>query len=99
MKEGAAVVPPLYVRSDIASKPGGEMIYRVSYDVGLRTPPEDGREVDAVEVEEFSTEYEAFSRARELLEDGEYNRVSVRDGSGSLLCGVLLRLKLGFFAE
>jgi hypothetical protein len=83
----------------MASKPGGEMIYRVSYDVGLKTPPEGGREVDEVEVEEFSTEYEAFSRARELLEDGEYNRVSVRDGSGNLLCGVLLRLKLGFFAE
>ena len=99
MEEGAAIVSPLYVRSDMASKPGREMIYRVSYDVGLKTPPEGGREVDAVEVEEFSTEYEAFSRARELLEDGEYHRVSVRDGSGNLLCGVLLRLKLGFFAE
>ena len=41
------------------------MIYRVSYDVGLKTPPQDGREVDAVEVEEFSTAYEAFGRARE----------------------------------
>ena len=75
------------------------MIYRVSYDVGLKTPPEGGREVDAVEVEEFSTEYEAFGRARELLADGDHGRVSVRDGAGNILCGVLLRLKLGFFGE
>jgi hypothetical protein len=81
------------------ANPGREMIYRVSYDVTLKTAREDGRAVDAVEVEEFSTQYEALSRARELFEDGECNRVSVRDGSGNLLCGVLLQLKLGFFAE
>jgi hypothetical protein len=75
------------------------MIYRVSYDVGLKTAPENGREVDAVEVEEFSTEYEAFSRARELLEGGDHGRILVRDGSGNVLCGVLLQLKLGFFGE
>jgi hypothetical protein len=75
------------------------MVYRVSYNIGLKTSSEDGRAVDALEVEEFSTEYQAFSRARELLEDGEYGRVSVRDGSGNLLCGVLLLLKLGFFGE
>jgi hypothetical protein len=50
-------------------------------------------------VEEFSTEYEAFGRARELLEDGDRGAVSVRDSSGNVLCGVLLQLKLGFFAE
>jgi len=83
----------------VASKPGREMIYRVSYDVELKTAPEDGRERDAVQVEEFSTEYEAFGRARELLADGDHGRVSVRDGSGNILCGVLLRLKLGFFGE
>jgi hypothetical protein len=75
------------------------MICRVFYDVLPKTAPEDGREGDPVEVEEFSTEYEAFSRARELLEDGDHGRVSVRDGSGNILCGVLLRLKLGFFGE
>jgi hypothetical protein len=73
------------------------MIYRVSYDVIPKTAPEDGRE--AVEVEEFSTAYEAFGRARELLEDGDHGRVSVRDGSGNVLCGVRLLLKLGFFGE
>ena len=49
--------------------------------------------------EEFSSEYEAFRRARELLEDGDHGAVSVRDDSGNLLCGVLLQLKLGFFGE
>jgi len=54
---------------------------------------------DAVEVEEFSTEYEAFGRARELLEDGDYGGVSVRDSSGNVLCGVRLQLKLVFSAN
>jgi hypothetical protein len=75
------------------------MSYRVSYDVGVTTTLEDEREADALEVEEFSTEYEAFRRARELLEDGDHGTVSVRDGSGNVLCGVLLQLKLGFFGE
>jgi len=75
------------------------MSYRVSYGVGVTTTREDEREAGAVEVEEFSTEYEAFRRARELLEDGDHGAVSVRDGSGNVLCGVLLQLKLGFFAE
>ena len=75
------------------------MIYRVSYNVRVKTAPEDEREADAVEVEEFSTEYEAFGRARELLEDGDHGGVSVRDSSGNVLCGVRLQLKLGFFGE
>jgi hypothetical protein len=54
---------------------------------------------DAVEVEEFSTEYEALGRARELLEDGDHGGVSVRDSSGNVLCGVRLQLKLGFSAN
>jgi hypothetical protein len=75
------------------------MTYQVSYAVSLNTAPEDEREADAVEVEEFSTEYEAFGRARELLEERYRSAVSVRDSSGNVLCGVLLQLKLGFFAE
>jgi hypothetical protein len=75
------------------------MTYQVSYDVSLKTTPEDQRAADALEVEEFSTEYEAFGRARELLEDGDRGGVSVRDSSGNVLCGVRLQLKLGFFGE
>ena len=74
------------------------MIYQISYDVSLKTA-EDERTADAVEMEEFSTKYEAFGRARELLEDGDNSRVSVRDGSGNVLSGVRLQLRLGFFAE
>jgi len=50
-------------------------------------------------VEEFSTEYEAFGRARGLLEDGDRGGVSVGDSSDDVLCGVRLQLKLGFFGE
>ena len=75
------------------------MNYRVSYHVGLKTAPEDEREAVAVETEEFSTQYEALGRARELLQDGNHGAVSVRDNSGNSLCGVLLQLKLGFFGE
>jgi hypothetical protein len=75
------------------------MVYRVFYDIGLKTAPEDRQEVDAVAVEEFSTEYEAYRRARELFENSDHGRVSVRDGSGNVLCGVRLQLKLGFFGE
>jgi hypothetical protein len=75
------------------------MSYRVSCNVSVTTAPEDEREASAVEVEEFSTEYEAFKRARELLEDGDHGVVSVRDGSGNVLCGVLLQLKLGSFGD
>ena len=75
------------------------MTYQVSYHVGLKTAPEDEREAVAVETEEFSTEYEALRRARELLQDGDHDAVSVRDSSGNLLCRVLLQLKLGVFGE
>ena len=49
---------------------------------------------DAVEVEEFSTEYEAFGRAREPLENGDHGGASARDSSGNVLCEVRLQLKL-----
>ena len=54
---------------------------------------------DAVEVEEFSTEYKAFGRARELLQNGDHGGASARDSSGNVLCGVRLQLKFGFFGE
>jgi hypothetical protein len=81
-------------------KPGRKkMSYRVSYDVSVTTALEDERETAAVVAEEFSTEHEAFKRAREILEDSDHGAVSVRDSSGNVLCGVLLQLKLGFFGE
>jgi len=43
--------------------------------------------------EYFRTEYEARNRAHQLLEDGDHHGVSVCDGSGTVLAGILLELK------
>ena len=70
------------------------MTYRISYNdspgasIGERQPGE--------RIEEYRTEGEALGRVCELLEAGEHDGVSVRDGSGNILCGVRLQLKLGF---
>lgn len=45
--------------------------------------------------EYFRTEYEAPQRARQLLEDGDHNAVTLCDSSGNVLTGILLQLKLG----
>ena len=50
-------------------------------------------------VEEFATEHEALGRARQLLEAGDRHAVSVDDGTGNVLCGVRLHLKLGYADE
>jgi len=54
---------------------------------------------DAVEVEEFSTEYEALGGHESYSKTATTVGVSVRDSSGHVLCGVRLQLKLGFFGE
>ena len=75
------------------------MSYRISYDGGsaisvTRLPDEDlGR------TETFRTEHEALNRARELLDDGNHQGVSVSDSDGDILGGVLLQLKLGFSTD
>jgi hypothetical protein len=79
---------------------GRETTYQVSYAVGFKTASEDVREADAIELEEFSTEYEAFGGAREPVEDGAHAAVSVRDSSGNVMwCAPAVELKLGFFGE
>jgi hypothetical protein len=50
-------------------------------------------------VEEYLTDLEALRRARELLEAGGHDTVSIHDGSGHVLCGVRLQLRLGFLTE
>ena len=71
------------------------MTYRISYNdsqgasIGERQPGER-------RIEEYRTEGEALGRVCELLEAGEHDGVSVRDGAGNILCGVRLQLKLGF---
>jgi hypothetical protein len=67
---------------------GNEMTYRISYDDGL------AREA-AKRSEYYRTEFEAMRRARQLLEDGDHHGIALHDGSGSVLTGIRLELKLG----
>ena len=55
-------------------------------------------ETRGIATEEFPQEHQALERARELLETGEHHGVAVDDGSGNVLCGVRLQLKLGGFS-
>jgi hypothetical protein len=75
------------------------MTYRISYDDGLAISVKKWRNEDPARTETFLTEHEALNRARELLEDGDHQAVAVSDGSGNVLGGVLLQLKLGFSAN
>ncbi len=75
------------------------MTYRISYNDGWAGATTDEREAETRLVEEYRTEPEALSRARELLEAGVHDAVAVRDSSGNVLYGVRLQLKLGFLAE
>ena len=75
------------------------MSYSVSYDVGLANVITERLERGLTRVETFPTEDEALNRAFRLLDEGGHHAISVRDGSGNTLSGVLLQLKLGFSSE
>jgi hypothetical protein len=75
------------------------MSYSISYDVGLESVTAERRKRDLSRVETFPTEDQALNRAFRLLDEGTHHGISVRDGSGNVLCGVRLQLKLGFSAE
>ena len=75
------------------------MTYSISYDDGLAVVTKERREEGLTRIETFLTEQEALKRAFRLLDDGAHHAVSVCDGSGNVLCGVRLQLKLGFSAE
>jgi len=72
------------------------MTYRISYNDRPSGAPIGERQPGEKRIEEYPTEAEALGRVCELLEAGEHDGVSVRDGSGNILCGVRLQLKLGF---
>jgi hypothetical protein len=72
---------------------GTGMTYRIIY----REMP-GWRDRDPAETEEYGHESQALGRARELIECGEHHGVAVDDGSGNLLHGVRLQLKLGGFS-
>jgi hypothetical protein len=69
------------------------MTYRITY---RETPS--WRSRNSATTEEYSREHQALGRARELLETGEHHSVAVDDGSGNVLHGVRLQLKLGGFS-
>ena len=73
------------------------MSYRVVYGDALVHAIGDG--ADATRSERFSTEHEALSRAREILEQDERRAVAICDPSGNVLGGVRLQLKLGFCGD
>jgi hypothetical protein len=72
------------------------MTYRIIY--GETAEMVAVAEERAAVTEEFSSEYQALGRARELLETGAHHRVAVDDGTGNVLHGVRLQLKLGGFS-
>ena len=71
------------------------MTYRISYegDLAAQTVAQGYRGV--MRTEYFRTEHEALKRARNLIDHGGRHAVSVHDGSGRVLTGILLQLKLG----
>ena len=75
------------------------MLYSISYDDGW-TGGTTGRAGEGLtRTETFMTEGEALTRAFRLLDEGRHHAVSLCDGSGNVVCGVRLQLKLGFHTE
>ena len=75
------------------------MTYSISYDDGSASAIKQRRGEGLTRIETFRTEHEALNRAFRLLEEGMHHAISVCDGSGNVLCGVRLQLKLGFSPE
>ena len=73
---------------------GKDMIYRLSYDDGFAAAADAACLEGVTRTEYFRSEPEALNRARQLLEDGDHHSVSLCDGSGSVLAGIRLQLKL-----
>ena len=75
------------------------MTYSITYDDGLASVSKKVRRPGSTRRETFLTEGEALTRASRLLDEGTHQAISVCDGSGNVLCGVRLQLKLGFSRE
>ena len=75
------------------------MTYSISYDDGSPSATKESRAEGLTRIETFRTEQEALNRAFRLLDDGTHHAISVCDGSGNVLSGVRLQLKLGFSPE
>ena len=75
------------------------MTYRVFYGDAAAIASRDRQFDERLRVERFSTEHEALTRARELLEEDVSTAVAVGDAAGNLLGGVRLQLRLGYFCD
>jgi len=75
------------------------MTYRVLYGEVLAMTSRDRHLDDLVRSERFSTEHEALTRARELLEADLSTVVAVCDQAGNVLSGVRLQLRLGYACD
>jgi len=75
------------------------MTYRVLYGDAAAMACADRYLDERVCSERFSTEHEALTRARELIEEDASAVVAVSDRAGNLLSGVRLQLRLGYTGD
>jgi hypothetical protein len=75
------------------------MTYRVFHGDAFAMSGPDRHLDERVQVERFSTEHEALTRARELLDEDDAAAVAICDAAGNLLTGVRLQLRLGYLCE
>jgi hypothetical protein len=75
------------------------MTYHVLYGDAVAMASRDRHLDERVRSERFSTEHEALTRARELLEEDLSTVVAVSDRTGNLLHGVRLQLRLGYTCD
>jgi hypothetical protein len=71
------------------------MTYRVIYGDGLAIEAAVRRDNSIARSQRYSTEHEAMTRAREILDQNDRHAVAICDPSGHAVGGVLLQLKLG----
>lgn len=73
------------------------MTYRLFYGDPLTMLGSDRHSGEGVNTENFSTEHEAFNRARQILDQDCTKVVVVRDNAGHEISGVRLQLRLGYY--
>ena len=75
------------------------MTYRVIYGDSIAMASRERHLDERVRFERFSTEHEALSHARELLDEDDRAAVAVCDAAGNQLTGVRLQLRLGYSCD
>jgi len=75
------------------------MTYRLYYGDPVALSSRDRHLDDRVRFERFSTEHEALSRARQLLDEDDAVAVAICDAGGEVVTGVRLQLKLGYYCD